>query len=578
MTARPLAATSDHRVRDVLDAMPHKIWIVKPDGPAIYYNRSMRAFAGEALSLPDRDSREAALVHADDLARFRQARDAALLEKDDWSIEVRLNCPRGDARWHRLHFAVLRNRTPFEAWLATATDIDDLQQALLATQESSEQLRLAAEAAQLGVYVFDLRTKAHVWSPELKAIFGLSVDHLPPKDIVEWIHAEDRERFRSLRQASLDPSGSGAFQDEHRIVRRDGAVRWVYVKGRVSFIGDGSERLPSRGLGLVLDITDRKLVEQSLARSEERFRALVESASDIVATLDLEGRITSVNPAVERVLGYKPQELIGTPLSHFIPSDEEAMHQSMLQRKLDGERSTQYEMHLLGRDGRQRFTLEVNSKLMLDVDGKPAGIHSIARDVTDRKAAEARQAVLIRELQHRTKNMLAVIQSIATSTLRRGSDLETARNALVGRLHALAHAQEFVASGAGGGAPLRDLVDAELAAFGARASVRGDAVIAGSSFAQMFALVIHELATNATKYGALSKARGYVKVNWTIDSASPSGSLDFTWVERGGPLVEAPAKSGFGTELMSLLGKPHIAFDPEGFQYAVKLPLSDVTR
>ena len=188
-----------------------------------------------------------------------------------------------------------------------------------------------------------------------------------------------------------------------------------------------------------------------LAKSEERYRALVDNASDVVATLDLEGRLTSVNPAVERILGYKPEELVGTPLSRFMPEDELPRQEAMLQRKLRGQASTQYEVQLLGKDPRRRVTLEVNSKLVFDADGRPSGIHSIARDVTERKEAEARQLVLMRELQHRTKNLLAVILSIARSTLSGSKDLKSAGEALYGRLHALAHAQEFVAAGVGGG-------------------------------------------------------------------------------------------------------------------------------
>src|SRR5207244_13400406 len=98
--------------------------------------------------------------------------------------------------------------------------------------------------------------------------------------------------------------------------------------------------------------------------------------------------------------------------------------------------------------------------------------------------------------------------------LRRGHDLESAREALVGRLHALAHAQAFVSSGAGGGALLKDLVEAELVPFGARARVDGPAIVAGSSFAQMFALIVHELATNAAKHGALTSTGGHVSIAW----------------------------------------------------------------
>jgi PAS domain S-box-containing protein len=310
--------------------------------------------------------------------------------------------------------------------------------------------------------------------------------------------------------------------------------------------------------------------------SEESYRSLIDNANDIVATLDLNFRFSSVNPAVERILGYTPQEIIGTPLSHYVPQDQLAMHQEMLTRKLKGEIATQYEMQLQGKNC-QRFTLEVNSKLIFD-GGIPIAIQSIARDITQRKNAEAGQAVLIRELQHRTKNMLAVIQSIATHTLRRSQDLEHARGALVGRLHALAHAQEFVVSGPGGGAPLRELVEAELSVFGARAIISGDDLTVGGSFAQTFALVVHELATNSVKYGSLSAERGHVVLAWKIDRSSERPQLTFSWKERGGPPATSPDVTGLGTQLISMVGETEIAFKDEGFEYWLAVSLEEVVR
>ena len=558
--------------------MPHKVWMVRPDGPAIYYNRAMREFAGEALRLPDRQSREKALIHPDDRGGIAAPRDKAIADNEDWAIEVRLKCPDGGFRWHRLNFSMLWSQGRVDAWLATATDIHDLRQALRVAQESGEQLRLAAEAAQLGVYSFDLQTREHVWSPELRAIFALPAEVVAPWDILQCIHPDDRARVRTLRQQSFDPKGSGVFEDEHRILRPDGSERWVFVKGRMSFTGEGSGRQPKQGVGFVLDITDRKTAERALSHSEERYRALVDNANDIVATLDLEFRFTSVNPAIERILGYRPDEIVGRPLGNFVPPDQLAMHQDMLKRKLQGAAATQYEMQLLAKDRHRRFTLEVNSRLLFDGDGQPVAIHVIARDVSERKDAEARQTLLVRELQHRTKNMLAVIQSIASSTLRRSHDLESAREALIGRLHALAHAQEFVASGAGGGALLRDLVEAELAPFAARAHVDGASIVAGSSFAQMFALIVHELTTNAIKHGALSSNGGQVRIGWKVSDAGNQPALHFTWIERGGATVRPPASEGFGTELIGMLGKPRIAFGPEGFEYELVVPLSEVAR
>ena len=304
-----------------------------------------------------------------------------------------------------------------------------------------------------------------------------------------------------------------------------------------------------------------------LAASEQRYRSLVDNANDIVATLDLELCFTSVNPAVERILGYKPEEIVGVPLSQYVPDDQLAMHAAMLQRKLEGEGSTQYEMQMFGKDRNQRFTLEVNSKLLFDPEGKGIGIHSISRDISERKEAEGRQLVLIRELQHRGENLLAVMQSIVTNTLARSRDLRSASDAVVGRLQALAHAQELVVFGPSGGVPLRNIVEAELSPFAAQVKIDGIPLVIGGAFGQQFALVIHELATNATESGSLSRPNGRLIISWEVKQQAADPALIFSWIERGGPRVKPPRKQGFGSQLISIAldGKARISFGEVAF-------------
>jgi PAS domain S-box-containing protein len=314
--------------------------------------------------------------------------------------------------------------------------------------------------------------------------------------------------------------------------------------------------------------------------SEQRYRALVDDANDIVATLDIDFRFTSVNPAVERILGYAPEEMVGSALSAYVPHDQLAMHAEMLKRKLEGEGSTRYEMQLIAKNRQKPFTLEVSSKLMFDAAGNAAGIHAIARDVSERKEAEERQSVLIRELQHRSKNLLAVVQSIVTNSLLHSRDIAAAKDAIVGRLHALASAQDFVVFGGSGGVPIGDLLDSELAAFATRTQMTGVPIVLGSGFAQQFALVIHELATNAVKYGSLSTPRGSLVLTWDIEEGGDEPALRFCWEERGGPPAVAPVERGFGSELIAttLSRAPRISYGADGFMFAIEIPLSEVMR
>jgi PAS domain S-box-containing protein len=311
--------------------------------------------------------------------------------------------------------------------------------------------------------------------------------------------------------------------------------------------------------------------------SEERYRALVEQANDIVATLDLDMRFTSINPAAERLLGYAPSDLMGTALSRYVPEGQLSVHSKMLDRKLHGESATQYEMQLRAKDGRT-LTLEVNSRPIFDRWGTAVGIHAIARDISERKDAEARQELLVGELQHRAKNLLAVMQSIVSNTIARSRDLTTAKESILGRLRALAHAQDFVAAGPGGGVPLRDLVAAEVLPFAARTSIDGIPVILGGPFAQKFALVVHELATNAAKHGSLSLPNGRVFVHWAVADEGGKPCLTFSWREHDGPLVKAPAAEGFGTFLISatLKDAPRVAFKETGFEFEITIPFSEI--
>ena len=448
---------------------------------------------------------------------------------------------------------------------------------IAALWEREEILELAERSAGIGVWDIDMATGMLRGRPQLFHLMGLEPTSGPvPVDTLRALrHPDDRDRMADGLQHVLD-RGNDFYEVEYRIVRPDRQVRWIFRRGRIVRDARGK---PIRYSGVDIDITERKAAEAALTESEQRYRALVDNASDIVATMDLDMRVTSVNPAIERILGYEPSEVVGTLLSRYVPTEELSKHKEMLQRKLQGAEETRYETALLRKDG-QSCAVEVSSKLVLDALGQPIGVHSIARDITERRNAEERQTLLVRELQHRIKNILAVVQSIVLNTLARGSSVDVAREAIVGRLQAIARAQEFVAAGKSGGAPLLELVEGQLATFAARAKISGPPVYAGAPFAQMFALVVHELATNAAKYGSLSQPSGHVVISWEVRD-DPSGPLlAFSWVERGGPPVAAPTHQGFGSRLISaaLPGTPRIAYGSQGFEYTVDVPLSDVTR
>lgn len=187
------------------------------------------------------------------------------------------------------------------------------------------------------------------------------------------------------------------------------------------------------------------------------------------------------------------------------------------------------------------------------------------------RALLARYELLARELQHRTKNLLSVILSIASASLHKGDGV---RDALISRLHSLAKAQDVIFEEGGSGAQLEHLVSRIVDSFGARVTVEGPTVFLRASVAQGFALIIHELATNASKYGALTTPSGRVSIRWSLNAGVEEPTITFTWKEQGGPPIAPPEHRGFGTILLekavtSSGEPPRFHYGSGGFSYQI---------
>jgi PAS domain S-box-containing protein len=322
----------------------------------------------------------------------------------------------------------------------------------------------------------------------------------------------------------------------------------------------------------------RQLETQSmlehLRASEERLRLFIEHAPAAVVMLDRDMRYLAVSQRWMKDFGLS-ESIVGR--SHYevfpeIPLEWRESHQ----RSLRGEIVVSTNDRLQLSDGRS-FWLKRDVRPWRDNRGRIGGLVVSWEDITGRKQAEEQQQMLMREVMHRTKNLIAVIQSIATATFRESDD--PSQEAFMSRLHALANAHSLLLNAAGEGALLQDIVRGQLAGFAGAVSIDGPRIFLKPSAAQSFALVIHELATNASKHGALTTTSGRVAVMWSIRATEGSPKLHFRWQERGGPRVEKPTRKGFGTVLLEhaiagIDSAPAIDFAPAGLTYETETALS----
>ena len=317
-------------------------------------------------------------------------------------------------------------------------------------------------------------------------------------------------------------------------------------------------------VNMLIDISDRKRADMQA----QRLAAIVESSDDAIVSKDLNGIITSWNHGAERLFGYTAEEVIGKPITMLIPPDRMGEEPEIIGRVRRGERVDHYDTVRRRKDG-SLIDISLTVSPLKDADGRIVGASKIARDITERKRAQEQQKLLVNEMKHRIKNSLATVQAIATQTLNQHAK---ERDAFIARLHALGNAHDLLTSETWDTASLHAIVTQALKPFQEqhheRIAVEGPAnVWLNSTKSVIVAMVVHELATNAIKYGALSNGSGRVSVAWK--QHSQPNLVKLVWQESGGPKVSPPKQKGFGSHLIERafggqLGSAQLVFSPQG--------------
>jgi PAS domain S-box-containing protein len=321
------------------------------------------------------------------------------------------------------------------------------------------------------------------------------------------------------------------------------------------------------------DITERKRSEEAALR----LAAIVESNDDAIISKNLDGIITSWNAGAERIFGYLAEEIIGKPITLLIPPDHQDEEHAIIERIRRGQRIEHYETVRQRRHG-SLIDISLTVSPIRNAQGKVVGASKIARDITERKRSEAQIVNLAREAEHRTKNILATV--LATVRLSSSDTSADLKKVIEGRIEALAKVHTLFVQTRWTGADLSSLVTQELSPYRIegeeRVRVDGPSVMLEPTTAQTLAISLHELATNAVKYGSLSAADGRVEVAW---SGTADGWLRLRWTESGGPTITPPTRRGFGTSIIEniiggqLRGEVRFDWRDKGLTCEISLPV-----
>ncbi|MFN4143682.1 sensor histidine kinase [Aestuariivirga sp.] len=488
---------------------------------------------------------------------------------------------------------------PFLSWLFFAAGgyamlliVDAQQRGLAKSRQLTEQLtrqqhftdHVISVAPSL-TYVYDVTSGHNVFiSPQCLDILGHSTGEIAAmgRDLLPGlIHPDDMPLVQE-RISALRPNSPDALPDvEYRMRRKDGAWVWLLSRDRV-FARDENGR-PTQILGVATDITSRKRSEEQLQASEERFRGIFENAPIGISISDMEGNFVQCNPAYERMLGYDMAELRNLPFSTLVHPDDRAANLAEMDRLVRQEvphfEIFNRSVHKSGR------TVWVHKVILLlrDRMGQPVNMVALLTDMTERKRSEEQIRLLMREVNHRSKNLLAVVQSVARQTAAYG-DPETFAERFAERLQGLAASHDLLVHNAWQGVVLADLVRSQLAHLedlvGRRIALSGPELHINATAAQSLGMALHELAVNAGKHGALSGAEGRVEISWRLLGDAPEEMIELSWREHGGPPVAPPRRAGLGTLILTRLAEQSLGarvvlkHEAEGLSWTLTAPLA----
>lgn len=559
------------------------MWVTGLDRKRSFVNRAYIDFAGldydAACALDWRK-----IIHPDDVDGIVAASQKGEASLKAFTLEGRFR--RADGQWRFLHSVSQPSFDPsgvHNGFVGVAYDMTEAHDARELEKRRGAQYAAFIAQSRAGFGQVDLSGRFTLVNDEFCAIVGRSREELLTMTMQSITHPADLPNNQIMFEKAV--ADGTAYHHEKRYVRPDGSIVWV--SNSVSLIRrvDGS---PYGVLAIVIDVTARKAVEENFVRAAERVRLAIEGAGMATWELDLETLQGDWSPSRFDILGLPRSENSRGTLDQWlarIHPDDRLMAESALRQCLEDGSPLRIEYRIVRADsGEERWLQSSGARIGSDSPGG-ARFVGVSFDITERKRGEEHLLLLINELNHRVKNTLAIVQSIARQTFPVGADPVASLATFEGRIAALAAAHDILTRENWAPSSLSALIHEVLAPHLDRPSafhLSGPPMTVPPKTAVTLALAIHELATNATKHGALASPNGLVRISWSIETRdSKSPQLMFEWRECGGPPVKKPARRGFGTRMIErglaaeLDGAVRIDFAPTGLVCTLEAPLPE---
>jgi len=471
---------------------------------------------------------------------------------------------------------------------AKGIPIGDAVEAILARGELGAPLNLLLDALPVAVYITDPAGRITFYNEAAAELWGRR-----PELGSEWCGSWRLYWPDGAPMAHGECPMAVALK-ERRPLRGAEALAERPDGTRVPFLAYPSPLIDDRGVllgavNMLLDISERKRTEHS----GQLLASIIDFSDDAIASKDLNGIITSWNKGAERIFGYAAEEIVGKSVTILIPEDRQDEEPRVLAQIRRGERIDHYETVRRRKDG-GLIDISLTVSPVKDGSGRIIGASKIARDITERKRARDQQTLLLREMSHRVKNLFAIASGVVTLSARSADSPASMAQAVRARLDALTRAHELTRPGLIGTAQdsnrdtdLDALVRTILTPYvdwekeRERVSIHGPHVPIGANAVTSLALLLHEFATNAAKYGALTSDSGRLRVTWS----SEPDQLVIDWQEHGGPAIDGPPQcEGFGSLLARRIvtgqfrGRLAHDWNPEGLRIHLALPTEQLAK